>query len=137
MLLGQQIIVENRPGATGNVASEMVAKSTPDGYTLLMVAGGDIVIAPWLYKALTIKPVDELAPIFNVAEAPQLLLVPASLPVKTVQEFIAYIKANPEKRLCDGKEVPAKTSAVAAAGTTSAPAPAPSPNQPASILATQ
>ena len=96
-LLGQQIIVENRPGATGNLASELVAKSTPDGYTLLMVAGGDIVIAPWLYKSLTIKPVDELAPIFNVAEAPQLLLVPASLPVKNLQEFIAYIKANPGK----------------------------------------
>jgi tripartite-type tricarboxylate transporter receptor subunit TctC len=97
VLLGQPIIVENRPGATGNVASEMVARSAPDGYTLLMVAGGDIVIAPWLYRSLTIKPVDELTPIFNVAEAPQLLLVPASMPVKNVQEFIAHIKANPGK----------------------------------------
>ncbi|MSQ51046.1 MAG: tripartite tricarboxylate transporter substrate binding protein [Betaproteobacteria bacterium] len=96
-LLGQQIVVENRPGATGNLASELVARSAPDGYTLLMVAGGDIVIAPWLYRSLTIKPVDELAPVFNVAEAPQLLLIPATLPVKTVQEFIAYIKANPGK----------------------------------------
>ena len=93
--VGQQVIVENRPGATGNVASEMVARSAPDGYTLLIVAGGDIVIAPWLYKALTVKPVDELAPVFNVAEAPQLLMVPGSLPVKNLQEFIAYVRANP------------------------------------------
>jgi tripartite-type tricarboxylate transporter receptor subunit TctC len=94
-LIGQQVVVENRPGATGNVASEMVARAAPDGYTLLMVAGGDIVIAPWLYRSMTIRPVEELLPVFNVAEAPQLLLVPGSLPVKNLQEFIAYIKSNP------------------------------------------
>lgn len=95
-VLGHNIVVDNRPGATGNVAIELVAKSPPDGHTLLMISGGNIVIAPYLYR-LPIDPVSDLAPVFNMAEAPHLLVVPGTLPVKDLREFIAYAKANPGK----------------------------------------
>jgi tripartite-type tricarboxylate transporter receptor subunit TctC len=92
--LGQNVVVDNRPGATGNVAIELVAKSPADGHTLLMISGGNIVIAPYLYR-LPIDPVNDLLPVFNMAEAPHLLVVPGSLPVKDLRELIAYAKARP------------------------------------------
>ena len=93
-LLGQNVVVDNRPGATGNVAMDLVAKSQPDSYTLLIISGGNVVIAPYLYR-LPLDPIDDLLPVFNVAEAPHLLVVPGSLPVRDLREFIAYSKANP------------------------------------------
>jgi tripartite-type tricarboxylate transporter receptor subunit TctC len=96
-VLSQPVIVENKPGATGNVAIEFVAKSSADGYTLLLVAGGNIVIAPFLYRALPVDPLTALAPVFNVAEAPQLLVVPGSLPVRDLREFIAFARGRPGK----------------------------------------
>jgi len=92
--LGQNVVVDNRPGATGNVAIELVAKSPSDGHTLLMISGGNIVIAPYLYR-LPIDPVNDLTPVFNMAEAPHLLVVPGALPVRDLREFIAYAKARP------------------------------------------
>jgi tripartite-type tricarboxylate transporter receptor subunit TctC len=95
-LVGQPVVVENRAGATGNLAIEFVAKSPADGATLLVVAGGNIVIAPFLYRSLPVDPVNDLAPVFNIAEAPQLLVVPGSLAVKDLREFIALAKARPD-----------------------------------------
>src|SRR6266446_10984094 len=77
--LGQQVVVENKPGATGNLAIEYLAKSPPDGYTLLLVAGGNVVITPFLYGALPFDPLNDIVPVFNVAGAPQLLVVPGAL----------------------------------------------------------
>jgi tripartite-type tricarboxylate transporter receptor subunit TctC len=95
--LGRPVVVENKAGATGNLAIEHVAKSPPDGYTLLLVAGGNVVITPFLYASLPFDALNDIVPVFNVAGAPQLLIVPASLPVKDLAEFIALARANPGK----------------------------------------
>lgn len=94
---GQQVVVENKAGATGNLAIEHVAKSPADGYTLLLVAGGNVVITPFLYRSLPFDPLNDIVPVFNIAGAPQLLVVPASLPVRDLHEFIAFVKARPGK----------------------------------------
>src|SRR3989441_3766367 len=95
--LGAQVVVENKAGATGNLAIEHVAKSAPDGYTLLLVAGGNVVISPFLYGSLPFDPLRDIVPVFNVAHAPQLLVVPGTLPVSDLREFIALARANPGK----------------------------------------
>ena len=95
--LGAQVVVENKAGATGNLAIEHVAKSAPDGYTLLLVAGGNVVITPFLYGSLPFDPLEDIVPVFNIAGAPQLLVVPGALPVSDLSEFIALAKANPGK----------------------------------------
>ena len=95
--LGRQVVVENKSGATGNLAIEHVAKSPPDGYTLLLVAGGNVVITPFLYRSLPVDPLNDIVPVFNIAGAPQLLVVPGTLPVKSLADFIALAKANPGK----------------------------------------
>jgi tripartite-type tricarboxylate transporter receptor subunit TctC len=95
--LGRPVVVENKAGATGNLAIEHVAKSPPDGYTLLLVAGGNVVITPFLYGSLPVDPLNDIVPVFNIAGAPQLLIVPGSLPVRSLAEFIALARANPGK----------------------------------------
>jgi tripartite-type tricarboxylate transporter receptor subunit TctC len=95
--LGQSVVVENKPGASGNVAIDFVVRSPADGHTLMIAAGGNLVVKPFLEHALPFDPMNDLVPVFNVAEAPHILVVPASLPVKTLTEFIAYAKANPGK----------------------------------------
>jgi tripartite-type tricarboxylate transporter receptor subunit TctC len=95
--LGRQVVVENKAGASGNVAIEYVVKSPADGHTLLIGAGGNIVIKPFLEHSLAFDPLVDLVPVFNVAEAPHILVVPNSLPAKDLVEFIAYAKANPGK----------------------------------------
>lgn len=95
-MLNQNVVVDNRAGATGNVAIELVSRSPPDGHTLLMISGGNVVIAPYLYR-LPFDPINDLAPVFNMAEAPHLIVVPGTLPVRDLKEFIAHARANPGK----------------------------------------
>ena len=94
--LGQPVVVENRTGAGGTIATEFVAKSAPDGYTLLMAGGGPTIIAPLAPKA-RYDSLRDLAPISNVNTNSQVLLVHPTVPAKTVRELIAYAKANPGK----------------------------------------
>jgi tripartite-type tricarboxylate transporter receptor subunit TctC len=94
---GQPVIVENRSGSSGTIGIEAVAKSAPDGYTLALASAGDIVVNPFLYKHLSTNPLTELVPIALIADAPQLLVINSKVPARTLQEFIAYVKANPGK----------------------------------------
>jgi tripartite-type tricarboxylate transporter receptor subunit TctC len=94
--LGQQFVVENRPGASSNIATEFVARSDPDGYTLLQIGDGNGYNAT-LYNNLNFDFVRDIAPVASVVTAPFVLVVNPSFPAKTVPEFIAYAKANPGK----------------------------------------
>jgi tripartite-type tricarboxylate transporter receptor subunit TctC len=94
---GQQVIVDNRPGAAGNIGSELVAKSAPDGYTLEMGTVGTHAINPSLYAKMPYDHIKDFVPIVLVAGVPNVLVVNPALPVNSVQELIAYAKANPGK----------------------------------------
>jgi len=94
---GQQVVIDNRPGAGGTVGVEQAAKATPDGYTIVMGTFGSVLVANSLYKNLANDPQRDLAPVVLVSTPPGLLVVHPSLPVKTVQELIAYARANPGK----------------------------------------
>ena len=95
--LGQPAVVDNRPGAGGNIGAELVAKSAPDGYTLLMGTVGTHAINPGLYPKLPYDHVKDFAPVILVAGVPNVLVINPALPVNSVQELIAYAKANPGK----------------------------------------
>jgi tripartite-type tricarboxylate transporter receptor subunit TctC len=95
--LGKPVIVENKPGAGTVIGSNFVAKSEPDGYTLLMGTSSPIAINVTVYKALPYNPATDFVPLAMVAESPFVLVVNNDLPVKTIPELIAYAKANPGK----------------------------------------
>jgi tripartite-type tricarboxylate transporter receptor subunit TctC len=96
--MGQPVIVENRTGAAGMIAAQAVAKAPADGHMLLMATSGEIAIAHHLYKEkMTYDPMRELAPVALVGIVPCVVVVAETTPVKTPQELIAYIKANPKK----------------------------------------
>ena len=92
--LGQSVVVENRPGAGGSIGSDLVAKSAPDGYTLLMATSSTHSIGPALQK-LPYDPIRDFAAITHVANVPNVLVVSPKLPVGSVRELIAYAKARP------------------------------------------
>jgi len=96
-LWGQPVIVDNKPGATGNVGAEIVAKSPPDGYTLMLADIGSLAISPSVFSNLPFDPVKDFAPVVMVAYSPHILAVHPSVPAKDVKELIAYAKANPGK----------------------------------------
>jgi tripartite-type tricarboxylate transporter receptor subunit TctC len=94
--LGQQIILENRTGAAGNIATESIVRAPPDGYTLLLVTPANAINAT-LYEKLNYNFIDDIAPVASIARMPNVMEVNPSIPAKTVPEFIAYAKANPGK----------------------------------------
>jgi len=94
-VLGQPIVVDNKPGASGVVGTTAVARSKPDGYTLTLGSTPGYATAPALYPNLPYDPLKDFTPIIGVATVPNVLVVPPSLPVNSVQELIAYIKARP------------------------------------------
>ena len=93
--LGQQVVVENRPGANGQIAVALVAKSPPDGYTLLMSGAASLVIHPHTYSKLPYDVARDLAPVTLMASSDYILAVHPSLPVKTVKDLIALAKSKP------------------------------------------
>ncbi len=95
-LLGQSVIVENKPGGGNNIGTEFVIKSAPDGYTMLLVNPANGINAS-LYKNLNYNFIRDIAPVAGIVRTPNVMVIPPSLPIKTVAEFIAYCKANPGK----------------------------------------
>jgi tripartite-type tricarboxylate transporter receptor subunit TctC len=94
--LGQPFVVDNRPGAGGNIGTEAVVKASPDGYTLLLISTSSV-INTTLYEKLNFDFSRDIAPVATIIRQPQVMLVNPSFPAKTVPEFIAYAKANPGK----------------------------------------
>ncbi|RYX97042.1 MAG: tripartite tricarboxylate transporter substrate binding protein [Comamonadaceae bacterium] len=103
--LGQPVVIDNRTGAGGNIGTDMVAKAAPDGYTIVLAYTGPMGINPYLYKNLPFNPSRDFAPVAQVADAPLVMVVNASLPVKNIPELVAYAKANPEKVFCGSSGV--------------------------------
>ena len=95
--LGQQILIDNRPGAGGNIASDLVAKAAPNGYTLLMGFSTALTVNPGLYPNLSFNVQKDFVPITELADGQYILVVHPDVPVKSVAELIAYAKANPGK----------------------------------------
>jgi tripartite-type tricarboxylate transporter receptor subunit TctC len=92
----QPVVVENKPGAAGNIGAELVARSAPDGYTFLIAANNILAINPTLYNQLPFDPLKDFAPVTLIGTVPVLLVVNSSLPVKSVAELIELAKSSPD-----------------------------------------
>jgi tripartite-type tricarboxylate transporter receptor subunit TctC len=94
---GQPVVIENRTGAGGNIGSETVAKSVPDGYTLGVIATTQIAINPFVFKKMSYDPLNDLVPVAPIGEAPQFLVINAKVPATTLKDFIAYARKEAGK----------------------------------------
>jgi len=95
--LGQPVVIDNKPGASGNIGNQLVARAKPDGYTLLLAYSGYQVGNPHLFKKAGWDPIKDFAPVAMLTRAPQVLAAKADLPAKSLRELIAYAKAKPGK----------------------------------------
>ena len=95
--LGEPVVVENRPGANGNLGTGQVARSAADGYTFLVTAQSAYTINPALYSKLPFDPIKDFTPVMQLAVAPYLLVVNPNFPAKSLDELVAYVKAHPGK----------------------------------------
>lgn len=93
--LKQQFVIDNKPGAGGNLGTELVVRAAPDGYTLIVNSVGPIAVNPSLYRALPYNPLTDLVPMVQIADVPNVLVVHPSVPARSMEEFLAYAKANP------------------------------------------
>lgn len=97
---GQQVVMDNRAGASGTIAAEMAARSAPDGYTLFFLYSGILTLNPYLIKELSYDPIKDFVPVAMFAQVPNILVVHPSVPVNSVKELIALSKAKPGKLNC-------------------------------------
>jgi tripartite-type tricarboxylate transporter receptor subunit TctC len=94
-LLGQQVVVDNKPGSNGNIAADFVAKSPPDGYTFFLSDTSTYAIGPHIYGRLSYDPLRDLIPVVQIATPPMYVVVHPSLPVNSMQELVAHVRARP------------------------------------------
>jgi tripartite-type tricarboxylate transporter receptor subunit TctC len=97
LLWGKSVVIDNVPGASGNIAGDRVAKAAPDGYTLLLANMAQIVVNPFLFERMSFDPTKDLAPVSQVAFTPNVLVVPNEVPVHNMQELVAFLRATPGK----------------------------------------
>src|SRR3954471_9499281 len=90
----QGVFVDNKPGASGNLAIDFLVRSAPDGYTLMFASGGGLVVKPFLERGLMFDVMNDLVPVFNFAQTPHILVVPQAVPAKDMAEFIAFAKTQ-------------------------------------------
>jgi tripartite-type tricarboxylate transporter receptor subunit TctC len=95
--VGQTVVVENKPGASGNVAADLLIRSPADGYTLMIAAAGNLAVKPFLERSVPFDPMVDIVPVINVADAAHILVVAGNMEAQNLAQFIAYAKANPGK----------------------------------------
>lgn len=98
-LLGQQVLVDNRPGASGNIAVELAARSSPDGYTLFLGNAGAVAVNPAVFPKFPVRPLRDLACVTLIADLPGALAIHPSVPAANLREFIDHVRARPGQSL--------------------------------------